>query len=219
MRQTDAREEPALTLVIDARFLAGLGVLVLLTISPGADMALVAKVTIARGRAAALVASLGICTGLFVHATASALGLSVVLATSSEAFTIVKLAGAAYLAYLGVRSVRDSFRPAPDVGVTPVRARSSFAQGLLSNVLNPKVAVFYLTFLPQFIDPAGNVLAQSLLFAVAHSVMGIVWLAAYAYVLDRMSAFFARSGVRRWLERVTGAVLIGLGVRLAFERR
>jgi threonine/homoserine/homoserine lactone efflux protein len=92
-------------------------------------------------------------------------------------------------------------------------------QGLLSNILNPKVAVFYLTFLPQFIDPAGNVLAQSLLFAAAHSVMGIVWLSAYAYVLARLSRVFTHSGVRRWLERVTGAVLIGLGVRLAFERR
>jgi RhtB (resistance to homoserine/threonine) family protein len=209
--------------VIDARFIAGLGVLALLTISPGADMALVAKVTIERGRRAALIASIGICSGLFVHATASALGLSIVLATSAEAFTVVKVAGAAYLAYLGVRSVLASFgatlaHPLP-AKAQPDRAGASFLQGLLSNILNPKVAVFYLTFLPQFIDPAGNVLAQSLLFAVAHSVMGIAWLSAYAYVLARLSRFFARTGVRRWLERVTGAVLIGLGVRLAFERR
>jgi RhtB (resistance to homoserine/threonine) family protein len=203
----------------DPRFLAGLGVLALLTISPGADMALVAKITIERGRRAALVASLGICTGLFVHATASALGLSVVLATSAEAFTAVKLAGAVYLAYLGVRSLRDSLREAAPADAHVTRAGTAYLQGLFSNVLNPKVAVFYLTFLPQFIDPAGNVLAQSLAFAVAHGVMGIAWLAAYAYVLARLSAFFARGGVRRWLERVTGAVLIGLGVRLAFERR
>jgi RhtB (resistance to homoserine/threonine) family protein len=209
--------------MIDPRFLAGVAVLALLTISPGADMALVAKVTIERGRRAALFASVGICTGLFVHATASALGLSVVLATSGEAFTVVKIAGAVYLAYLGVRSLLASFgesfgRPAP-AEAQPARARASYLQGLLSNILNPKVAVFYLTFLPQFIDPAGNVLAQSLLFAIAHSVMGIAWLSAYAYVLARLSRLFARSEVRRWLERVTGAVLIGLGVRLAFERR
>ena len=204
---------------MDPRFLAGLAVLALLTISPGADMALVAKMTIERGRRAALIASVGICTGLFVHATASALGLSVVLATSADAFTIVKFAGAAYLAYLGLRSVRESFRPHASVTAQPARAGASYLQGLLSNVLNPKVAVFYLTFLPQFIDPSGNVLGQSLLFALAHSVMGILWLALYAYVLARLSAFFARAGVRRWLERVTGAVLIGLGLRLAFERR
>ena len=205
--------------MIDPRFLAGVGVLVLLTISPGADMALVARITLARGRRAAFLTSLGICSGLLVHATASALGLSVVLATSADAFTAVKLAGAAYLTYLGARSIRDSLRDVPIAETQLVRPGTSFVQGLLNNVLNPKVAVFYLTFLPQFIDPAGNVLAQSLAFAAAHAVMGIAWLTAYAYVLARLSDVFARGGVRRWLERVTGAVLIGLGVRLAFERR
>jgi threonine/homoserine/homoserine lactone efflux protein len=210
--------------VIDARVLAGLGVLALLTISPGADMALVAKVTIERGRRAALIASIGICTGLFVHATASALGLSVVLATSGEAFTVVKVAGAVYLGYLGMRTVLASFgksfaHGAAAVSLADPPRGAAYLQGLLSNILNPKVAVFYLTFLPQFIDPSGNVLAQSLLFAVAHSVMGIAWLSLYAYVLARLGALLARTGVRRWLERVTGVVLIGLGVRLAFERR
>src|SRR5439155_752614 len=137
-----------------------------------------------------------------VRATASALGLSVILATSAEAFTVVKIAGAAYLTYLGVRSLRDSFRDAAAADTQLLRPGTSFLQGLLNNVLNPKVAVFYLTFLPQFIDPAGNVLAQSLAFAVAHGVMGLLWLSAYAYVLARMSAFFQRRGVRRWLERI-----------------
>ena len=206
--------------MIDPRFVAGVAVLALLTISPGADMALVAKVTLERGRRAALWASVGICTGTLVHATASALGLSVILATSADAFTAVKLVGAAYLAYLGVRSLRASFRPElQDPTLARKRATAPYLQGLLTNVLNPKVAVFYLTFLPQFIDPSGNVLAQSLLFALAHSVMGIAWLSTYAYVLARLSALFARTGFRRWLERVTGAVLVGLGARLAFERR
>ena len=205
--------------MIEPRFLAGLGVLVLLTISPGADMALIARITIARGRGAAFVTSLGICSGLLVHATASALGLSVILATSAEAFTVVKIAGAAYLTYLGVRSLRDSFRDVDVSDTQLLRPGTSFLQGLLNNVLNPKVAVFYLTFLPQFIDPSGNVLAQSLAFALAHGVMGIVWLSAYAYVLARMSALFERRGVRRWLERITGTVLVGLGARLALERR
>ncbi len=204
---------------MDPRFLAGLAVLALLTISPGADMALIAKMTIERGRRAALVATCGICSGLFVHAAASALWLSVVLTTSAEAFTAVKLAGAVYLAYLGLRSLKESFAHRAAATALPARPGTSFFQGLLSNALNPKVAVFYLTFLPQFIDPAGSVLAQSLLFAVAHAFMGIAWLSAYAYVLARMSALFAREGVHRWLERVTGAVLIALGVRLAFERR
>ena len=205
--------------MLDPLFVAGLAVLALLTISPGADTALVTKITLERGRRAALLATLGICSGLLVHATASALGLSMILATSAEAFTIVKLVGAAYLTYLGVQALRSSFRhDAAEVPSTR-RGDNPYLQGVFSNVLNPKVAIFYLTFLPQFIDPAGNVLGQSLLFAIAHAVMGVAWLTAYAYVLARLSRLLARSGVRRWLERVTGVVLVGLGLRLAFERR
>jgi RhtB (resistance to homoserine/threonine) family protein len=206
-------------MTIDPLFIAGLAVLVLLTISPGADMALIAKITLEQGRRAALLATIGICSGLFVHATASALGLSVILATSAEAFTVLKLAGAAYLVYLGVQALRSSFRDDAVTTPAPRRARSSFLQGLLSNVLNPKVAVFYLTFMPQFMSPGDNVLIRSLAFAVAHGVMGIAWLTAYAYVLSRISVVLGRSGVRRWLERVTGGVLVALGVRLALERR
>ena len=195
--------------------------LALLTVSPGADMALVAKITLESGRAAALRATLGICTGTLVHATASALGLSIVLATSAEAFTALKIAGAAYLAYLGVRSLRASFRSEETLvsHAGPARGGRPYLQGLLTNLLNPKVAVFYLTFLPQFVDPAGGVLAQSLAFALAHSALGIAWLSVYASVLERAIAWLGRAGVRRWLERVTGGVLVALGVRLALERR
>jgi threonine/homoserine/homoserine lactone efflux protein len=139
---------------LDGSILAFTGIAALLTILPGADMALVAKVTLLDGKRAAFFTSLGICAGLPVHATASALGLSLILATSSEAFTVVKFVGAGYLAYLGIRTIRDSLRPAADPAVTagPARSRrAAFAQGFLSNVLNPKVALFYLTFLPQFI--------------------------------------------------------------------
>jgi threonine/homoserine/homoserine lactone efflux protein len=205
---------------LDGSILAFTGIAVLLTILPGADMALVAKVTLLDGRRAAFFTSLGICAGLPVHATASALGLSLILATSAEAFTAVKFAGAAYLAYLGVRTVRDSLRPAADPAVRAAAARSrraAFTQGFLSNVLNPKVALFYLTFLPQFISPGDNVLAKSLLLAGIHAVLGLVWLPLYAYAIDRIGRIMR--GARRWLERLSGAALIGLGVRLALERR
>ena len=205
--------------MLDPLFAAGLAVLALLTISPGADMALIAKITLERGRRAALLATIGICSGLFVHATASALGLSVILATSAEAFAVVKLAGAAYLVYLGIQALRSSFRGEARATAAPGRAASPFLQGLLSNVLNPKVAVFYLTFMPQFMSPGDNVLIRSIAFAVAHAVMGTLWLTAYAYVLSQISVVLGRGGVRRWLERVTGGVLIALGVHLALERR
>jgi threonine/homoserine/homoserine lactone efflux protein len=205
---------------LDGSILAFTGIAVLLTILPGADMALVAKVTLLDGRRAAFFTSLGICAGLPVHATASALGLSLILATSAEAFTVVKFAGAAYLAYLGIRTIRDSLQPAAEAATPDGRVRrrgAAFAQGWLSNVLNPKVALFYLTFLPQFISPGDNVLAKSLLLAGIHAVLGLAWLPLYAYAIDRLGAVMR--GARRLLERVTGAALIGLGLRLALERR
>jgi threonine/homoserine/homoserine lactone efflux protein len=207
-------------MTIDGSILAFMGIAALLTILPGADMALVAKVTLLDGRRAAFFTSLGITAGLPVHATASALGLSLILATSAEAFNVVKFIGAAYLAYLGIRTLRDSFAPAAAQVVAARRTRSrraAFIQGWLSNVLNPKVALFYLTFLPQFISPGDNVLAKSLLLAGIHAVLGLVWLPLYAYAIDRVGAVVR--GARRWLERLSGAALIGLGVRLAFERR
>ncbi len=207
-------------MTLDGSILAFLGVAALLTVLPGADMALVAKVTLLDGRRAAFFTSLGICAGLPVHASASALGLSLILATSAEAFAVVKFTGAAYLTYLGIRTIRDSLRPSSDPVVAAVRARSrraAFAQGFLSNVLNPKVALFYLTFLPQFISPGDNVLAKSLLLAGIHAVLGLVWLPLYAFAIDRLGVVMRDA--RRWLERASGAALIGLGLRLAFERR
>src|SRR2546430_11962268 len=165
-------------MTIDGSILAFTGIVAILTVLPGADMALVAKVTLLDGRRSAFFTSLGICAGLPVHATASALGLALILATSAEAFTVVKYAGAAYLAYLGIRTIRDSLRPAADPHVAAARTRgaaAALAQGWLSNVLNPKVALFYLTFLPQFISPGDNVLAKSLLLAAIHAGLGLAW--------------------------------------------
>ena len=194
------------------------------TIIPGADMALVARSVLAHGRRAGYVTSLGICTGLWVHAVASALGLSAILMTSAALFSTVKLAGALYLVALGVLSLRRALGPSPAAptvapGRTARDARRAFAQGLLSNLLNPKVALFYLTLLPQFVRPADNVLARSLLLAGVHVLIGLAWLVAYTYFLGRLSAALRRPRVRRALEGVTGSLLIGLGGRLAWDRR
>ena len=206
--------------------MAGLFALALLTISPGADMALVARVALARGSRAAFFTTLGICSGLPLHAAASALGISAILATSAEAFAVVKLIGAAYLMWLGVQAWRHARDAGGEPSAAPVGGVlggqedwRAFAQGFLSNALNPKVALFYLAFLPQFMRPGDPVLARSLLLAAIHALMGTVWLTAYARAVDRLGAVFRRSGVRRWLERATGVVLVALGVRLALERR
>ena len=187
-------------------------------------MALVARSVLTRGRRAGYVTSVGICTGLWVHAVASALGLSAILMASAALFSAVKLAGALYLVVLGVLSLRTavSARVSALTVTTAATARDgrvAFGEGLLSNLLNPKVALFYLTLLPQFVRPGDPVLARSLLLAGIHVVIGLVWLIIYAYFLGRLGAVLRQPRVRRALEGLTGAVLIGLGARLAWDRR
>jgi RhtB (resistance to homoserine/threonine) family protein len=206
---------------VDPRLYAFIGVAALLTILPGADMALVTRNVLAVGRRRAMLTIAGICAGCVIHATASALGLSAILATSATAFNVVKTLGAGYLIWIGIQSIRDAAHPAAVASADSTRrARlGPFLQGFLTNILNPKVAVFYLTFLPQFISPGEPVLRRSLLLASIHIAMGFVWLTAYAWFIDRLGAVLTRPRVKAWLERVTGGLLIALGARLAWERR
>jgi len=210
--------------LIDAELAAFAIVATVVTVLPGVDMALVARTVLARGRRAGYVMSAGICTSLWVHAVASALGLSAILMTSATLFSAVKLVGALYLLALGLASLRSAFRgtaDAPDGApvVTARDARRAFLQGLLSNLLNPKVAIFHLTLLPQFVRPGDPVLARSLLLAGIHVMIGLAWLALYTYFLGRLTAMLRRRRVRRALDGVTGTLLIGLGARLAWDRR
>jgi RhtB (resistance to homoserine/threonine) family protein len=204
---------------LDPRLVAFVGVAAVLTILPGADMALVMRNVLTLGRPRTMFTIAGIACGCVIHATASALGMSAVLATSATAFTVMKTAGAAYLVWIGV----ESFRTKPDTanahGSRATRATAPFAQGFLTNVLNPKVAIFYLTFLPQFIAPGEPLLRRSLFLAGIHIAMGVVWLSAYAWFIERLGTVLARPTVKAWLERATGGLLIALGVRLAWDRR
>jgi RhtB (resistance to homoserine/threonine) family protein len=211
-------------MLLDPQIIAFTVVAAIVTVIPGADMALVARSVLTRGRRAGYITSVGICTGLWVHAVASALGLSAILMASAALFSAVKLAGALYLVVLGVLSLRTAFssrvnEPAVVTAATARHARLAFVQGLLSNLLNPKVALVYLTLLPQFVRPGDPVLARSLLLAGIHVVIGLVWLIVYAYFLGRLGAVLRQPRVRRALEGLTGAVLIGLGARLAWDRR
>lgn len=212
---------------MDARYLAFAGIAAALTITPGADMALVAKNVFTRGQKGSFATILGICSGLFVHATASALGLSAILAKSARAFEIVKWVGAVYIFYLGAMALRRAIRdttPAQQApaGSSVVRGMGhwgGFVEGMLTNVLNPKVALFYLTFLPQFIAPGDPVLQVSLLLASLHVAMGLVWLSFYSRALHKLNMTMTRQGVRRGIEAVTGGLLMALGARLAFAKR
>jgi threonine/homoserine/homoserine lactone efflux protein len=205
------------------------GIAALLTIMPGADMALVARSSLLDGRRPAFFTTLGVCSGLCVHAVASALGLSAILRVSAVAFTAVKAVGAGYLIYLGVQTIRgagnksigpaeagEESEPSGQDGKFLSRA---FRQGLLTNVFNPKVALFYLTFLPQFIAPGESALAKSLELASIHIGMGLIWLTLYAWFLSGFRGVLNRPRTRRTLESVTGGLLLLLGLRLAWERR
>jgi threonine/homoserine/homoserine lactone efflux protein len=194
------------------------------TVTPGADMALVARRAITDGWRRASVTSAGILTGLLVHATASAVGISAILVRSATAFTALKVVGACYLVVLGIMSFRSARRSArePAALEPPDRARrsarTSFAQGFLNNVLNPKPALFYLAFLPQFIEPGDPVLALTVILVAIHVAMGVVWLVTWAWLVAR-AGVLARPRWRAALERTTGAVLIALGLRLATTSR
>jgi threonine/homoserine/homoserine lactone efflux protein len=208
---------------IDPRLYAFVGVAAILTILPGADMALVTRNVLTVGRRRTMATVVGICAGCIIHATASALGLSAILATSATAFNVVKTLGAGYLVWIGVQSIREAGRPAAQPDHTSASPRAAglgpFLQGFLTNILNPKVAVFYLTFLPQFISPGEAVLRRSLLLAGVHIAMGFVWLTSYAWFVDRIGAVLTRPVVKLNLERVTGGLLIALGARLAWTHR
>ena len=207
---------------MDGRLLTFIGIAAVITITPGADMALVTRVALARGRRPAWLASCGIVSGLLVWGAASAAGISALLAASATLFTILKLAGAAYLIILGVQAL-VARKPAP--GAEPARApdvgspAGTYGQGLVNNLLNPKIGVFYTAFLPQFIAPGQPIFLTSVALAAIHATLGIVWLLSYATIITRAGDVFRRPAIRRTMERVTGIVLIGLGLRLVTEQR
>lgn len=208
-----------------------IGVATLLTITPGVDTMLVIRNVLARGRNAGFFTALGICSGLFFHATLSALGVSIILVRSATLFEAVKLVGACYLLFLGGRSLWLTWRggsrsseqnkPVQQESVVGQRVSPwrSLREGWFSNVLNPKVAVFYLAFLPQFINPGDPVLAKSLLLAGIHFTIGILWLSLMALFLGRLRTWITRPSIKRAMETITGAVLIAFGIRLIVEQR
>jgi RhtB (resistance to homoserine/threonine) family protein len=202
--------------------IAFIGVVAVIVVLPGPDMALVLQNGLARGRRAAVETAVGINAGLLVWAIAAALGIAALLHASAPAFTLLKLAGAAYLVWLGLRALTDAWRGTPDGSAehrSPRRRTSPFRQGLLSNLLNPKIALVFTTLIPQFVDPDAPAVAQTLLLASIFICMGLVWLTSYALVVAKVATLLRRSVVRRVLNAVTGTVLTALGVRLAFERR
>lgn len=182
-------------------------------------MALVARNTLAGGRSAGFRTATGTLLGLGVHAGAALVGLSVVIAASATAFNLVRLVGASYLVWLGLQTLWSTRNRVP-IDQAPRRplprlADAPLIQGMLTNVLNPKLAVFFLSFLPQFVDVSKPATAQILLLACTFIAMGAIWLVIYVVAVDRLSGVLGRPAVRLWMDRLIGTTLIALGIRLA----
>ena len=202
---------------MDERLAAYVAVMALLIFTPGPDTALVIRNALGSGARAATATAFGVGLGSLVWALASLLGIAVLLQASATAFTVLKLAGAAYLAYLGVKTLLAGRRSATPATVAGLDDRGAFQQGVLGNLLNPKAAAIFVTVLPQFIQPGDSPLRLMLMVAAYEAIL-IPWLSLYGHVVSRAGRSRLGTRVREWLKRATGVVLIGLGVRLAFER-
>lgn len=192
----------------------------LLTITPGVDTMIMIRNSARGGWQDGVATSTGICSGLFLHAAVSAMGISVILLQSAYAFSALKLVGACYLIWLGGNSLYALLkgRGAFHIGSAQAgefKLRRSLREGFLSNALNPKTALFYMAFLPQFIDPAGSALLQSLFLAGLHFIIAMIWQCLLAVGVNRARDWLQRPRVSQMFNGVTGSVLVLLGLKLA----
>lgn len=201
--------------MLNAQVLAFCAVALALAMTPGPDMALVLRNSLRGGRPAAFRTIAGISVGLIGWGLASAFGVAAILAASSMVFTALKIAGGVYLVYLGIQTFRALRRNEPVERSSGGTSGSPFRQGLVTNLLNPKLAVFFTTLLPQFISTGDPYVAKSLLLAVLFVLIGLAWLTVYAFIVEAV----ARSRrFRTTVEAISGVVLVALGLRLAVER-
>ena len=184
---------------------------------PGPDQALIMRNALAGGRTAGVRTMLGGVTGLALHASAAALGVSALLATSATAYATLKLVGVAYLLYLGVRMLLSARKPPePEQGAPGGRP---FLQGFVSNALNPKVALFFLTFVPQFLPGRGSTLPVALALSATFAAIYLAWFTGLVRLVGLASDALRRPRVKAWIERVTGGALVAFAVRLAAAAR
>jgi threonine/homoserine/homoserine lactone efflux protein len=196
----------------------------LLTITPGIDTALVLRTSAVEGPRQGMLAGAGIAAGSVIWGVITALGLSALLAVSATAYLVVQLAGAAYLVYLGVGMIWNALSgPEPmaagELGEISIQSsRAWFFRGLLTNLLNPKVGVFYVSFLPQFIPAGDHVAPLIVLLAIIHAALGLCWFGVLTLATQRLSRVLRRSGVVRGLDGATGTLMVLFGLRMALDR-
>ena len=192
-----------------------------LIVAPGPDMLYVITRGMTHGRRAGMLSAVGVVCGILVHTFAAALGLTVIFQTSALAFFIVKYVGALYLVYLGIKAWRDKSVIAPQVTSLSANSQQLFWQGILSNVLNPKIAIFFLAFLPQFVDRGSSqVTLQLVVLGLTFAFFGLCFLLAVGYSSGTIGSWIVRRPqYAQCLGRLSGGILIGLGVRLALTER
>jgi threonine/homoserine/homoserine lactone efflux protein len=188
----------------------------LLSLAPGPATALVVRNAARGGRRHALFTTVGSSLGVFAWGAFAALGIAAVVAASAEVFTVMKLIGAAFLVYLGIQSLRGRGRPVREV---PRQRGSAFREGLVTAIANPKLAAFFVALFPQFVPRGAPVLPSALLMAATIVVIDFAWYSSLAYLVARARRAFVEGPWLRRFEKLTGAVLVGLGVRLALEKR
>ncbi|MDP2698189.1 LysE family translocator [Thalassospira sp.] len=191
----------------------------LLVMSPGPNGVLVAKTVPTSGRAAGFANIAGFVAAFYVHGALAILGISMILVQSAQAFMIVKIIGAAYLCWIGIKALREAWRGAAVMKkVEPARRKRTLAiacgEGFLTNVLNPKVSMFYLAAFPQFMPVGEGAVLNAFLLVVVHSAINIVWFSAMVLLLSRLGNAMRNGVFQRWLKGVTGAIFIGFGIRL-----
>lgn len=193
----------------------------MLIITPGPDIIYVLTRGISNGRKAGLISATGVTLGLLVHTLFAALGLSIILKTSAIAFTVVKLSGAVYLVYLGIKTILEK-KKINIVKTEVIKTRKIFVQGILSNVLNPKVALFFMAFLPQFITINGHYSTslQLIILGLVFAIFGFIFLIVLGYFSGWVGKQLMRNyAFARRLQNISGMILILLGIRLAFIKR
>ncbi|CAM3994403.1 LysE family translocator [Kibdelosporangium persicum] len=200
--------------------LAFMGVVLLAAMAPGPDFIIVTRHAAVSGRRAGVAAGLGIASGVFVWAVVAAFGVAGLLAASAVAFTVVKLVGAAYLGYLGIKALIGAWRRGErvqvDAHLATVRALVAFRQGLITNLLNPKCAVFFVALMPQFLSSTPHT-GETLLLSALAVIVTAVWFTVLANIVGVLKRFFTSARVRKVLDSITGTILVAFGVKIALD--
>ncbi len=206
---------------ISSQLLAFVTVTLVLTATPGVDTFILMRNVLRGGQQDGFYTAIGICSGLFVHASLSALGISVILVRSAGLFNFVKIVGAIYLVWLGVSSIYGAIRyknsfDLAQCGVAKERLHpaKSFREGLLSNLLNPKPAVFYLAFFPQFISHGDPVFIKTMFLASIQFAIGISWLIMLSHFVSHVKAYVEKPSIKRTLDTLSGGILIAFGIKI-----